>query len=42
MAGVLFGLIRSQSIDWMILPENMALNSKTNFILDIFLEGVKK
>jgi AcrR family transcriptional regulator len=42
MAGALFGLIRSQAVDWMILPGNVALNSKTDFILDIFLEGVKK
>jgi hypothetical protein len=42
MAGALFGLIRSQSVDWMVLPGNMALNSKTDLILDIFLEGVKK
>lgn len=42
MSGALFGLIRSQIIDWMILPGNIALNSKTDLIMDIFLEGVKK
>jgi hypothetical protein len=39
MALVLFGLIRSTSIDWMFLPGNSSLYSKKDFVLDIFLKG---
>jgi AcrR family transcriptional regulator len=42
IAGVLFGLIRSQSIDWMLMSTSTSLTSKKDFILDIFLEGVRK
>jgi AcrR family transcriptional regulator len=42
MAKALFGLIRSTSIDWMMLPANSSLNSKKDFILQIFLRGVQQ
>jgi AcrR family transcriptional regulator len=41
MAAALFGLIRSASIDWIFLPTNKSLCSKKDFILEIFLKGVK-
>jgi hypothetical protein len=42
MAAALFGLIRSSAIDWMLLPAEESLNSKKEFIMDIFLRGVIK
>jgi AcrR family transcriptional regulator len=40
MAAALFGLIRSSAIYWMLLPDKESLNSKKDFIMDIFLRGV--
>jgi AcrR family transcriptional regulator len=42
MAGLLFGVIRSTAIDWMLLPTKESLNLKKDRIMEIFLEGVKK
>jgi AcrR family transcriptional regulator len=42
IAALLFGLIRSTSIDWMLLPENKPLSSKKDFVLEVFLKGVQK
>ena len=42
MAAALSHLIRAASIDWMILPTKETLVAKKDFILDIFLNGVKK
>jgi len=42
VAGLLFGLIRSTAIDWMLISENASLISKKDLILDVFLRGVKK
>jgi AcrR family transcriptional regulator len=42
MALVLFGLIRSTSIDWMFLPAASSLYLKKDFVLDIFLQGVQR
>jgi hypothetical protein len=42
MAAALSHLIRAASIDWMIMPTSETLASKKDFILDIFLNGVKK
>ena len=42
MAAALFGLIRSASIDWMLLRGEESLNSKKEFIMDIFLKGAIK
>lgn len=42
MAALLFGLIRSTAIDWMFIPDETSLRSKEDFILDVFLSGVKK
>ena len=42
VAALLFGLIRSTSIDWMIQPQNESLGSKKDFILKAFLRGVQK
>jgi AcrR family transcriptional regulator len=42
MAVTLFGMIRSSTIDWMLLPTDKSLSSKRDFILDIFLKGVQQ
>lgn len=42
MAAALSHLIRAASIDWMIMPTKETLVAKKDFILDIFLNGVKK
>jgi AcrR family transcriptional regulator len=42
MAAALSHLIRAASIDWMIMPTKEKLADKKDFILDIFLNGVKK
>jgi AcrR family transcriptional regulator len=42
MAGLLFGVIRSTAIDWMLLPTKGSLNLKKDLIMEIFLQGVKK
>ncbi|MGA2526187.1 MAG: TetR/AcrR family transcriptional regulator [Smithellaceae bacterium] len=42
LAGLLFGLIRSTAIDWMLLPKEKSLNLKKDLIMEIFLQGVKK
>jgi AcrR family transcriptional regulator len=42
MAATLSHLIRAASIDWMIMPSKDTLVTKKDFILDIFLNGVKK
>jgi len=42
MAEVLFGLIRSSAIDWMLFPAKASLSSKKDFILEIFLRGAKQ
>jgi AcrR family transcriptional regulator len=41
MAAALSHLIRAASIDWMIMPSKDTLVAKKDFILDIFLNGVK-
>jgi hypothetical protein len=42
MASALFHLIRASSMEWMLVPAKESLRSKKGFILDIFLNGVKK
>ena len=42
MAAALSHLIRATSIDWMLLPSKDSLVSRKDFILDIYLNGVKK
>jgi TetR/AcrR family transcriptional regulator, fatty acid metabolism regulator protein len=42
MAEVLFGLIRSSAVDWMLLPAKTSLISKKDFVLEIFLRGVQQ
>ena len=42
MASALFHLIRASSIEWMLMPTKESLSSKKGFIMDIFLNGVKK
>ena len=42
MASALFHLIRASSMDWMLVSAKESLSSKKGFILDIFLNGVKK
>lgn len=42
MAEALFGLIRAAAINWLLFPKNKSLYSKKDFILDLFLQGVKK
>jgi hypothetical protein len=42
MASALFHLIRASSMEWMLVPTKESLSSKKGFILDIFLNGVKK
>jgi AcrR family transcriptional regulator len=42
MASALFHLIRASSMEWMLVPAKESLSSKRGFILDIFLNGVKK
>jgi AcrR family transcriptional regulator len=42
MAGTLFGMIRASSNDWMLLPTDKSLNPKKDFIMEIFLQGVKQ
>jgi AcrR family transcriptional regulator len=42
MAGALFGLIRSTSINWMLFPTKTSLSSKKDFILEIFLQGAQQ
>lgn len=42
MAEALFYLIRASSVKWMLMPTTESPRSKRGFILDIFLNGVKK
>ena len=42
MAEALFHLIRASAIEWMLIPTKESLSSKKRFIMDIFLNGVKK
>jgi AcrR family transcriptional regulator len=42
MASALFHLIRSSSIEWLLVSAKESLSSKKGFIMDIFLHGVKK
>jgi len=42
MAEVLFGLIRSSAVDWMLFPAKTSLGSKKDFILELFLHGVQQ
>jgi AcrR family transcriptional regulator len=42
MAQALFFLIRASTIEWMLYPEKEPPCSKKDFILEIFLNGVKK
>lgn len=42
MAEALFYLIRASSVRWMLMPTQDSPRSKKSFILDIFLNGVKK
>lgn len=42
MAEALFYLIRASSVRWMLMPTAESPRSKKGFILDIFLNGVKK
>jgi AcrR family transcriptional regulator len=42
MALALFHLIRASSMEWMLVSAKESLSSKKGFILDIFLNGVKK
>lgn len=42
MAEALFYLIRASSVRWMLMPTTESPCSKKGFILDIFLNGVKK
>jgi AcrR family transcriptional regulator len=42
MALVLFGLIRTMSVDWMFFPADSSLYSKKDVVLDIFLKGVQR
>lgn len=42
MASALFHLIRASTMEWMLAPTKESLSSKKGFIMDIFLQGVKK
>ncbi len=42
MASALMHLIRSAASEWLLMPTKESLLSKKDFILDIFLNGVKK
>jgi hypothetical protein len=42
MASALSHLIRSAASEWLLIPTKESLLSKRDFILDIFLNGVKK
>ncbi|ESP63064.1 transcriptional regulator, TetR family [Smithella sp. ME-1] len=42
MAEALFYLIRASSVRWMLMPTTESPRSKKGFILDIFLNGVKR
>lgn len=42
LAEVLFGLIRSSAVDWMLFHAETSLSAKKDFILEIFLQGVKQ
>ncbi len=42
MASALFHLIRASSIEWMLVSSKESLSSKKGFIMDIFLNGVRK
>jgi len=42
MAEALFFLIRASSVTWILAPKKESLSSKKLFIMDIFLNGVKK
>jgi len=42
MASALFHLIRASSMEWMLVSSKESFSSKKGFILDIFLNGVKK
>jgi AcrR family transcriptional regulator len=42
MAAALSHLIRAASIDWMLMPSKESLVARKDFILDIYLNGVKK
>jgi AcrR family transcriptional regulator len=41
VASVLFGLIRSSAMDWMLFPTKTTLSSRKDFILEVFLRGVQ-
>ncbi len=42
LARALFGLIRTTAIDWMIKPATKKMTMQKDFILEIFLRGVKQ
>lgn len=42
MAVLLMHMIRAASIDWIMLSDTNSLVSRKNFILDVYLNGVKK
>ncbi len=42
MASLLMHMIRAASIDWLLLPSIDSLASRKDFILDVYLNGVKK
>jgi len=42
LARALFGLIRTTAIDWMIAPVTKKMTTQKDFILEIFLRGVKQ
>lgn len=42
MAEALFYLIRASSVRWMLMPTSESPRSRKGFILDIFLNGVKR
>jgi AcrR family transcriptional regulator len=42
MASLLMHIIRAASIDWLLLSSKDSLTSRKDFILDVYLNGVKK
>jgi AcrR family transcriptional regulator len=42
MARALFGLIRATAIDWMISPTEESLTTQKDFIMELFLRGLKQ
>jgi hypothetical protein len=42
MASLLMHMIRAASIDWLLLSSKDSLTSRKDFILDVYLNGVKK